>query len=65
MPKNAAPMTPLSIRLPAHTRRQLDALCAHLGMSIAQVLILALDRLAQQELLAGVSHTAQAEPQTD
>ena len=50
MKKKAAPMMPLSVRLPAGTRRQLDALCAHQGMSTTQVLILALDRLSLQEL---------------
>lgn len=63
MKKNAAPMMPLSVRLPAGTRRQLDALCVHQGMSTTQVLILALDRFSRQELPPAAADAA--EPSED
>lgn len=39
-----------SIRLPKSVKEQLEALCIHLGMTKTQVLIVAVERLAKQEL---------------
>lgn len=39
-----------AIRLPEHAQRQLAALCAKLGMSQSQIMLIALDRLYQQEI---------------
>lgn len=39
-----------AIRLPEHARRQLAELCERLGMNQSAVMLLALDRLYQQEI---------------
>jgi len=39
-----------AIRLPDHARRQLAELCERLGMNQSAVMLLALDRLYQQEV---------------
>lgn len=36
--------------LPEHTARQIDELCAQLGMTKTQLVITAIDRLYQQEV---------------
>lgn len=40
-----------SFRLPDGTRDQLRALCKQLGMTQTQVLVLAVDRMAREELI--------------
>jgi hypothetical protein len=42
-----------SFRLPEHTKRQMEDLAQKLGMTQTQTLIVALDRLHQQELKGG------------
>ena len=39
-----------AVRLPDHARRQLAELCERLGMNQSAVMLLALDRLYQQEI---------------
>jgi predicted DNA-binding protein len=39
-----------SFRLPDRTREHLRALCRELGMTQTQVLVLAIDRMAREEL---------------